>query len=185
MATRIITGYTGQRHITAKDDSQVWRAILGKDTEAYILPFGSELAAEMPSINEFQISDGWVSLQGRMIVNAQETLAVDICASGNVRIDLVVIRYTIDSSSNVEAAELMLLKGTEVDASNTPVAPSINSGDIDSGATIVDMPLYQINLAGGTVTFEQLAEVVTASLEDCFITADTKAAYRALGWTEE
>jgi hypothetical protein len=66
------------------------------------------------------------------------------------------LRFTHDNVSLVDDAELIVIKGTEVQSGNTPVAPSYNTGKIDEGATIVDMPLYRIDMNGSTVTFSRL-----------------------------
>lgn len=154
MGANIITGYTGTRHITPAMDAAVYRAAFG--AENYVLAEGNGLAGSMPSVNEFTVMDGLVSMQGHQIQVTQETLSVDTCANGYQRIDLVIMRYTHDNTSQIDGAELMVLKGSEVASPNTPVQPSYNTGDIDSGASIVDMPLYRITLNGSSVTFERL-----------------------------
>lgn len=154
MGTNIITGYTGTRHITPAMDASVYRAAFGADE--YVMSDGNKLAGSMPTINDFTILDGLVSMQGHMIQILQETLSVDTCATGYARIDLVCLRFTHDNVSLVDAAELIVIKGTEVQSGNTPVAPAYNTGKIDEGATIVDMPLYRIDLNGSAVTFSRL-----------------------------
>lgn len=154
MGTNIITGYTGTRHITPAMDASVYRAAFGADE--YVMSDGNKLAGSMPTINDFTILDGLVSMQGHMIQVTQETLSVDTCATGYERIDLVCLRFTHDNVSLIDDAELIVIKGTEVQSGNTPVAPSYNTGKIDEGATVVDMPLYRIDLDGSTVTFTRL-----------------------------
>ena len=153
MGASIITGYTGTRHITPAMDAAVYRAAFGADS--YVLSEGNKLAGSMPSINEFTIMDGLVSMQGHQIQVSQETLLVDTCANGYSRIDLVAMRYTHDNTSLVDEAELVIIKGSEVASPNTPTTPSYNTGNIDSGASVVDMPLYKITLNGSSVTFER------------------------------
>lgn len=173
MGANIITGYTGTRHITPAMDASIYRAIFGG--ENYVCAEGNLCAGSMPSINQFQILGGLISMQGHAIQVTQETLPVDTCANGYERIDLVCMRFTHDSSTNIDAAQLMVLKGTEVQSPNDPVAPVYNTGVIDQGATIVDMPLYQINLAGSTVTFDKVHErgYTTDQLRPLEITAST------------
>lgn len=163
MGANIITGYTGTRHITPAMDAAVYRSTFGPDS--YILSDGNQLAGSMPSVNEFTVLDGLVSMQGHQIQVTQETLSVDTCANGYKRIDLVCMRFEHDNNSQVDSASLIVIKGTEVADPNDPVVPSYNTGDIDSGASVVDMPLYQIDLAGSTVTFSQISEIVTSTLE--------------------
>lgn len=154
MGANIITGYTGTRHITPAMDASVYRAAFGADE--YVLSEGNRLAGSMPTINDFTILDGLVSMQGHMIQVTQETLSIDTCANGYERIDLICLRFTHDNVSLIDACELVVIKGTEVQSGNTPVEPAHNTGVIDEGASIVDMPLYRIDLAGSTVTFSRL-----------------------------
>lgn len=163
MGANIITGYTGTRHITPAMDAAVYRSTFGADS--YILSDGNQLAASMPDINSFTILDGLVSMQGHQVQITQETLSIDTCANGYSRIDLVCLRFEHDNGSSVDNTSLVVIKGTEVQDPNTPSVPTHNTGDIDSGATIVDFPLYQLNLSGSTITTTQLAEVVEGTIE--------------------
>lgn len=72
MGANIITGYTGTRHITPAMDASVYRAAFGADE--YVLSEGNRLAGSMPTINDFTVLDGLVSMQGHMIQVTQETL---------------------------------------------------------------------------------------------------------------
>lgn len=153
----IITGYTGTRHITPAMDAAVWRAIFGPDM--YIIDVGNRCAGSMPSINEFTILDGVVDMQGHMGYGTQETLTIDTCSTGYKRIDLVCCRYTHDNDTLIDQMEYIVIKGTEVQAPNDPVVPAYNSGIIDQGATVVDFPMYRVDLDGSTVTFTQLAKI--------------------------
>lgn len=154
MGANIITGYTGTRHITPAMDASVYRAAFGADE--YVLSEGNKLGGSMPTINDFTVLDGLVSMQGHMIQILQETLSIDTCANGYQRIDLIALRFTHDNVSLIDGAQLVVIKGGEVQTGNTPVVPSHNTGVIDEGASVVDMPLYRIDLAGSTVTFTRL-----------------------------
>ena len=154
----IITGYTGTRHITPAMDAAVWRSIFGEDH--YIVNVGNKCAGSMPSINDFVIADGVVSMQGHMGYGTQTTLTIDTCVTGYKRIDLVCCRYTHDNNSLIDAMEYVVIKGTEVQSPNVPPVPAYNTGIIDQGATIVDFPMYQVNLDGSTVSFTKKAAVV-------------------------
>lgn len=163
MGANIITGYTGTRHITPAMDAAVYRSTFGADS--YILSDGNQLSASMPDINSFTILDGLVSMQGHQVQITQETLNVDTCANGYERIDLIAMRFTHDNVSLVDAAQLVVIKGVEVQSGNTPSVPSHNTGIIDDGASVVDFPLYQLNLSGSTITITQLADVVEGTIE--------------------
>jgi len=177
MGAKIITGYTGERHITPLDDAAVYRSIFGQGM--YITNEGNLCRASMPSINEFTIMDGQLSIQGVQTRVTQETLPIDTCASGKARIDLIVARYTHDNDTRIDNVALMVLKGTEVDASNTPVVPDYEEGNINDGATTVDMPLYQIDMEGSTVTFKRLAPVIDASFFSVLV-PDGAASHNAI-----
>lgn len=163
MSVQIVTGYTGERHITPYMDAAVNRSIFGED--GCILATGNQMSASMPTINSFVIADGAFSIQGHIGVTNGETLAVDTCATGSNRIDLVVARFTHNATTLVDAMEIVLVKGTET-TSAYPTTPTINTGVIASGATTVDMALYQINLSGSTVTFSRVAELSSSGLSD-------------------
>ena len=174
MSAKVITGYTGERHITPAMDAAVYKSIFGADS--YILRESDDVAGSMPDINSFIVADGMISMQGRQIQIKQETLTVDTCASAKKRIDLVALRFTHDSASQVDAASLVVIKGTEVAASNDPVEPAHNTGNIDEGASTVDFVLYRINLNGSTVTFERVADQAGISVE-------TTNMFEAFGWS--
>ena len=177
MSAKILTGYTGERHITPLDDAAVYRSIFGPDS--YITREGDMCSATMPSINKFDISGGQISIQGIQTRISAEELSVDTCATGKARIDLVVARYTHDNDSRIDAVELKVLKGTEVNDSNTPTPPSYNTGSINDGATIVDFPLYRIDLAGSTVTYTLVAPRIDVALFDMLI-PDGAAAHNGI-----
>lgn len=197
MGANIITGYTGTRHITPAMDAAVYRSTFGADS--YILSDGNQLSASMPDINSFTILDGLVSMQGHQVQITQETLSVDTCANGYSRIDLVCLRFEHDNGSSVDSTSLVVIKGTEVQDPNTPSVPTHNTGVIDSGASVVDFPLYQINLSGATVTFDQIADVLPLAIDELSdgmleldttapsgtVDGDLYAAIVALGWQND
>lgn len=185
MGAKILTGYTGEKHITPLDDAAVYRAVFG--SSSYILDEGDKCIAEMPSNNEFTLYSGLLSIQGIQTRVTRETLSIDTCPSGKTRIDLVAARYTHDINSKIDNVEIEVIKGVEVDDSNDPTVPAYNSGDIDDGATAVDMPLYKISLAGANVVFEKVAKEVDATIYSLLIDTEIDPSvislYESLGWT--
>lgn len=162
MSVQIVTGYTGERHITPYMDATINRGIFGED--GCILSSGSQMSASMPDINTFVIADGAFSIQGHIGITNGETLTVDTCASGSRRIDLVVARFEHDANTNIDTLSIVLLKGTET-TSQYPTTPTYRTGTIADGAN-VDLPLYQITLNGSTVTFAKTVDTASASLDD-------------------
>lgn len=177
MGITLLTGYTGIRHITPEMDAAVQRGMFG--AESYILESGNQLEASMPSVTEFQILDGVLSMQGHTATVTQETLTIDTCAASRKRIDLVCARYTHDASSLIDAVELIVIKGTEVDSTNTPTVPDYNEGVIADGAAVVDVPIYQINFVGATVTFESKLTVLP-NLDECYLSPSTVTLWKSI-----
>lgn len=167
MSANIITGYTGTRHITPSMDAAVFRGIIGEGS--YIMNEGDKVEGSMPDINSFVVGGGIVSLQGRQIQIRQETLAVDTCATGYRRIDLIALRWEHDSVSSVDSAALVVIKGTPVSSGNEPAVPDYSTGSIDEGASRVDLPLYRVDLEGGSVTFSLMATRIDTDLFNMMI----------------
>lgn len=148
---KIVTGYRGTAHISSKDDQGRNRGLVGADS--YVLGGANEFSATLVSNNELQIGPGEGILQGvhfRVEPGSYDSLTIENGSQGMQRKDLVVCRYTKDSSTGVEGTEWVVIKGTAV--SSNPVRPSYTSGDVASGALVADMPFYEIVINGINVT---------------------------------
>lgn len=160
---KIITGYTGEKHITPADDAGLIRGILGSGD--YVMPTGNQFKVTMQSNTEIKIADGDLVMQGRhaRIDSGEELLIIENGTQGMMRNDLVVARYTKDVSTSVEAINLVVIKGTAT--SGTAADPTYNTGDIDNGETR-DFPLYRVKLNGISIgAVEQLWQAPTFSVE--------------------
>lgn len=143
----IITGYKGEAHVTAQQDRDINSAIFS--TGAYILNIGSKLEATVVSANEITIADGLIVAEGcaaEVERGTSESMTIDNGTQGMLRKDLIVLRYIKNASTGVEDMDLAVIKGTP--AASSPAAPAYNTGSIAQGDTIVDFPLYEINLDG-------------------------------------
>ena len=142
----IVIGYQNKEHVTAE---QLGRAIAGLAGDGtYLLATQNGLAASMQTANQVRIDTGDLIAQGRVLtVETPETLTVESGVTGEKRNDLVVARYEKDPSSNVESAELVVVKGTPVSYGD-PSDPSVNEGSILDGDSPVDVPLYRIPIDG-------------------------------------
>lgn len=169
----IIAGYGGTPHVTPQD----WRdeniALYGTGT--YILNVGSKLAATVVSANEITIADGLVVAEGCTAVierGTSESIAIDNGEQGMLRRDLIVLRYTKNSGTNVESMEVDLIKGTP--ASANPATPAYTDGSIADGDTLVEFPIYEINLNGIAIqSVNRLAEykeLANKSVVDSLVT---------------
>lgn len=173
----IITGYTGAAHITSAQDRDINQGSYG--TGSYILDVGRMLEAEVVSVNEIRIRDGALSHQGcvgSIPKGAYDALAISNGSQGMQRHDLIVCRYAKDAETNVESLSLVVIEGT---AAATATDPSYNTGNIQSGDSPVDMPLYRVVLDGITITsVDQIAENVRTQKElDEIVTAAAITSY--------
>ena len=140
----LITGRAGYAHVTAADEAKINKALYG-NTEAAI-DYGNNFAIALPSSNTVTIGTGVFYMQGRWIdVPVAESLTLENGNSGLNRNDLVVMRYTADSDTGVETAELAIVKGT---AATSAEDPALTQGDIDGGVLINEVALYRIPLSG-------------------------------------
>ena len=169
----IITGYRDEPHVTSQQVRDANIAIYGNGV--YILNVGDKLAATVISANEIEISDGLVVAEGCMAEVARgttESITVDNGEQGMMRKDLIVLRYTKNSGTNVEDMEIDLIKGTP--ASANPATPAYTSGSIADGDTLVEFPLFVVNLNGITVSsvdrLVDYAELASKSVVDSLVT---------------
>ncbi|CUN32513.1 Uncharacterised protein [[Ruminococcus] torques] len=146
MATNYLdTGDTG-RAVSSESDGALFAGIFG--AEKYVLENGSQLKAEVQSNNIVKISDGDAVMYGRHVrIQANDSALVTINNghSGTNRIDLIVFRYTKDSTGK-ETVDLVVIQGE--DSIWTPTAPTAVNGNILTGAMKSDFPLYSVELNG-------------------------------------
>lgn len=147
----LVTGRAGSPHITAQQDRQKHQGIWGDG--AYILATGNQLEPEVQSSNKILIKDGALMYQGALFsvkVGTTDEITINNGNQGMQRKDLVVARYTYDSSRNIESAEWVVIQGTP--AASNPVAPTGTDGDIQAGDSTVDCPFMVVHLNGINVT---------------------------------
>lgn len=168
----LVTGRAGSPHITAQQDRQLHQGIWGE--EAYILNTGNMLEPVVQSSNKILIKDGALMYQGALFsvkVGTTDEITINNGNQGMKRKDLVVVRYTYDSSQNIESATWLVYQGTPT--GSNPVLPSGISGDIQAGDNVVDVPYLAVTLNGiNIVSVDVLPEVapdiptLNASLSD-------------------
>lgn len=172
----LVTGYQGSDHVTAADHGSLYAGIFGVGN--YVLNRGSKLAATVVTSNKISIADGDIILQGRHIrlnVGSTVSLTISSGSQGYYRNDLIVARYSRNSSTGIEQANLVVVKGTAT--TGTPSDPTTYESDdlLNDNAATVDFPLYRIPISGITVgTPVRLFEVVSMALvgEDGKINSD-------------
>ena len=146
MATNYLdTGDTG-RAVSAESDGALFAGIFG--SAKYVLENGSQFKAEVQSNNVVKISDGDAVMYGRHVripANDSALVTINNGHSGTNRIDLIVFRYTKDSTGK-ETVDLVVIHGE--DSTGTATAPTAVDGNILTGAMQSDFPLYSVELNG-------------------------------------
>ena len=139
----LITGRAGEKHVSAADDGALNAAAFGSGK--YVLNEGGKMAATVVSNNAVRIADGAVMFHGRYIrLEGYEDITIESGTQGTYRNDLIVVRYTKDTTANTESAQLVVIKGAA--SGSTAVDPVYVNGNILEGAVQADMPLYRIPL---------------------------------------
>lgn len=144
----LVTGYKGEAHITSADQGAFNAAVFGNGQ--YVLEYGNQFSASVTSNNNIRVLDGEILMQGRHIrINPDEYVDLTISngSQGMYRNDLIVARYTKNTSTGIEDCNLVVIEGT---ASSTAASdPAYTAGDILTGnATQNDMPLYRVPIDG-------------------------------------
>ena len=142
----IITGYTGENHVTSADDASLYRGILGRDD--YVLDVGNKFAATIIDNNTVRIMDGDLVIQGhqaRIRANDYEEVTIDNGTPGQKRNDLIVARYQKNTTTGIESITLEVVKGTP---GETATDPDIIQEDLSTGGTQRDFALYRVSLNG-------------------------------------
>lgn len=153
----IITGYRGEPHVSSQQERDVNIGIFGSGT--YIVNLGSNMAATVISANEVQIADGLVIAEGcsaEIAKGMSESVTIENGTQGMQRKDLIVVRYTKDAGTAVEDMQLAVITGTPATAS--PSVPAYTTGSIANGDTLVEFPLYTVNIDG--ISIESVTRMV-------------------------
>lgn len=145
MTVELITGYSGAAHIDSSDVQHLIAGVVGPGS--YVLQTQNKLSLTVNSANKVTLNTGDAVVAGgaHVRVSAAEALTVTSGTQGANRNDLVVLRYT-KNSSNVESAAVVVIKGTAT--SGTASDPAYNTGSIIDGKSTVDMPLYRLPISG-------------------------------------
>lgn len=150
----LITGHTGEQHVLAIDDAEIYRTLLGNGD--FILSTGHKFDARMNGANKINIYDGTAIIQGRQmkIRSGYQELETDGGVSGYRREDAIVLEYS--KSGDIEAAELKVIKGANNASAYKP--PALIQGNIDEGQTR-QVRLWGVRYNG--INFESLIDYRT------------------------
>lgn len=171
----LATGRQGKPHITSQQDRQKHQGIFGEG--AYILNTGNRLEPEVQSSNKIHIKDGALMFQGALFtvkVGTYDEVTINNGNQGMKRKDLIVARYTYDTSDNIEAGEWAVIQGTP--AADNPVVPEAESGDIQMGDSVVECPVFAVNLDGINVTGVDIIPETMADMSELIETIYDRSA---------
>lgn len=146
MSLELVTGYSAEPHVSSADDGALNACVFG--AERAVFDMGQKFAASITSNNEITIADGEAVDQGRhirMIPGDYETVTISNGSAGLYRADLICIQYSKNAETSVEAASFVVVEGT---SGSEYVDPDVTDGDILSGDTLDQFPLYRVKING-------------------------------------
>lgn len=180
-----ITNRLGSSHITPEQDSMWHRGFSGLPTCVIPDAETDNFESAIHTNNEVRIGSGIAMLQGRLWcvpIGTYDPLTIQNGNQGENRIDLAVLRWTINSETNTENCAWVVIQGTPT--TGDPTAPGYTEGDLDAGDLIVDMPMYQITLNGLNIVSVTALFDTALTLEAARISDTTVEKYKALGFVE-
>lgn len=142
---KIITGHTGENHVTSYDDRALHAGIFGSGS--YVLDTGTRLEASVITANTIRISEGDIMHQGthaRISYGEYEDVTIDNGTTGYRRKDLIMAYYL--RIGDIETMTIEVRKGIP-DAAD-PLEPACLGGNILNGDRRSEMPLYLVELDG-------------------------------------
>ena len=147
MAERIITGKTGEPHVTSLDERVLNGSLLGRNT-LYKLPWGSNFDISITGELTARVGTGIGVFQGiEFMIEDPIDLTFESLGPSVRREDLIIVEYKKDSVSGLESVAVKVKKGEETQ-SGIPQAPALLQENIWDG----DGTVYQQTIA--TITMK-------------------------------
>lgn len=165
MTIELITGGDGTAHISSADDGDLYASIVG--TGQYGTAVGQGLALTVVDNNNLTLGTGFLWHNGRGVrVAGQEAVKVASGSQGKARRDLVVARYS-RAADGIERETVEVIRGAEVDATQTPADPAHETGSVlDAGTTVSDVPLWRVRISGLAIEGTDRLFATVPSLSD-------------------
>ena len=162
---KIITGRTGELHVTSDDDRHLHAGTFGEGK--YILNTASKLNATNPSSNVVRLAKGDIIFQGRHArIEDYEDVEINPGTDGYSRIDLICCQYK--KVGGVESTELVVYTGTPATSNPTIPTPTYVNNNILDGAEIADMILYKVTLTNVNITKIDRVAPINTGLDDIY-----------------
>lgn len=168
MGTQILTGYTGDAHVTAKRDGEIWGSIWGSGNR--ILSTGGKLALTvLASSGIARIADGAFIFSKRIgLVESQVSFTYGAPASGKYCKVGIAIRYTMVPSTAIESFDVVCVKTAEANSAAAARALGIVYGNgttyetqIQNGTVEAYFVLYEF-VVGRTARYDTSNDVTAA-----------------------
>lgn len=161
----IVTGHTGSNHVTSKDFASYNAGTFGNVTA--VLNRGNKFSATL-NVNTVRVNSGDIMIQGHHIrINSGEyvELTVPFASSGINRIDAIAVRYSKNTQTGIEDANLVVVQGHPT--SGLPYAPQLQTGDILDGTSLVtEVALYYVRVSGSVISDLTAVFTTADSLSD-------------------
>ena len=162
---KIITGRTGELHVTSDDDRHLHAGTFGKGK--YILNTASKLNATNPSSNVVRLAKGDIIFQGcHARIEDYEDVEITPGTEGYSRIDLICCQYK--KVGGVESTELVVYTGTPATSNPTIPTPTYGNNNILDGAEIADMALFKVTLTNVNITKIDRVAAINTGLDDIY-----------------
>ena len=151
MAIELITGHSGEAHVSGDD---VGRLLMGAVGAGSVM-LGSAPSVTMTDANTCSIGACDFLLDGRHVrLTGSSVVSIANGATGSMRSDLVVARYTASESTGVESVTLEVIQGA---AGSSATDPDLDyPASIADGATTADYPIVRVTLDGHNPTAKWL-----------------------------
>ena len=151
MAERIITGKTGEPHVTSLDERVLNGSLLGRNT-LYKLPWGDNFDISITGELTAKVGTGIGVFQGiEFMIEDPIDLTFESLGPSVRREDLIIVEYNKDSVSGLESVEVKVKKGEETQSGN-PKAPSLLQENIwDGDGTIYQQTIATISMRNSKI----------------------------------
>jgi lysophospholipase L1-like esterase len=157
----LVTGHAGEPHIKSSDDASLMQAIYSGDS--VVLDRNNAFSCDVISNNIIRVYDGEALMQGRYIKMDKGNyvdLTIDNGHTGYRRIDVIAIEYTKDDETNIEEANLVVVKGPETKQEQANVPQLIEGDTVDGSAPTNQMALYHVKIDGLSIVDVEQAYTV-------------------------
>lgn len=148
----IVTGSTGEVHVTPIDDA-VRNASVGYLDRKIVFDVYDVFAATIVANREIHVSSGYGENQGRIFKiddGDYDSVPIENGTQGAKRADFIVARYSMDVQTGFEDISLAVIKGEL--STTSYIDPAYETGDINSAIVSStfhdDFPLYRVRLDG-------------------------------------